>query len=199
MANDHHIWEPLSVGEAVDLFLNAPFRWWISGGHALELHTNQAWRAHTDLDIGITRTQAPSVHGWLSGWDLLISSAGRLSGWAGRPLSAERHENNVWARRTPGEAWAFDLTIGSGDDERWVYRRDPSWSLPWGEAVLLSPKGVPYLAPELLLLFKSKNPGPKDDHDAEQVIPMLGANAQQRLRTHLEAGHNWQRLFRLTQ
>jgi Aminoglycoside-2''-adenylyltransferase len=199
MVGEHHTWEPLSVDEAIDVFREAPFRWWICGGRALEIHAGRAWRSHSDLDIGVTREQAPSVYGWLSDWDLFIASAGRLSEWDGRSLSAGRHENNVWARKPLGETWAFDLTIGSGTDERWVYRRDPSLSLLWDEAILCSSDGVPYLAPELQLLFKAKNHRLKDDHDAGQVIPTINLRAQRLLREHLPSGHDWQRLLGLPQ
>ena len=40
-------------------------------------------------------------------------------------------------------------------------------------AVLLSEQGIPYLAPEIQLLFKSKNNRTKDDGDATEVIPAL--------------------------
>lgn len=195
MRGDRDIWEPLSVRAAADLFLGAPFRWWISGGHALELHARQAWRPHDDLDVGVTREQAPSAFMWLAGWDLFIASPGRMVRWDGRSLWAEHHENNVWARPTPESAWTIDLTIGSGTGDRWIYRRDPSFSLLWDEAVLRSPDGVPYLAPELQLLFKSKNPRRRDDHDAGKVIPMLDPMARSRLEDRLPAGHPWHRFL----
>jgi hypothetical protein len=38
MAVDRHgPWQPLSVGEVVQLFTDSSTRWWIGGGHALEL------------------------------------------------------------------------------------------------------------------------------------------------------------------
>ena len=38
--------------QAGALFAEAPFRWWISGGHALELHIGESWRSREDLDGG---------------------------------------------------------------------------------------------------------------------------------------------------
>ena len=37
--------------------------------------------------------------------------------------------------------------------------------------------GVPYLRPELVLLFKAKNLRPKDDADFTSILPSLGAHA----------------------
>jgi len=68
--------------------------------------------------------------------------------------------------------------------------------VPWGEAVLTSGSGVPYLAPHLQLLFKSVRPRPKDTADAEQVIPLLEEAHRSWLANQLEADHPWQVLLR---
>jgi hypothetical protein len=54
-------------------------------------------------------------------------------------------------------SWCLDVTLAEGDSEAWVYRRDPRIRVPWPQAVLSTADGVPYLAPELQLLFKSKD------------------------------------------
>lgn len=59
------------------------------------------------------------------------------------------------------------------------------------EAILTTSSGVPYLAPELQLLFKAKNPRPKDDVDAQVVIPELDKAQGDRLRRMLPSSHPW--------
>ncbi|MCA1737191.1 MAG: amino acid transporter, partial [Actinobacteria bacterium] len=126
---------------------------------------------------------------------LYIAADGRLSLWEGGPLEPHRHENNVWARRSPGDPWSFDLTVGEGDQHVWIYRRDRSVTRPWEEAVFRTSSGVPYLAPELQLLFKSKHHQPKDNLDAERVIPALGPTEQAFLAAQIGVDHPWQRLL----
>ncbi len=166
------------VGEAVTLFRDAPFRWWLCGGHALELHLGRSWRDHDDIDVGICRDDLGAARTLLTGWDIRESL------------------NNVWARRAPDVGWGLDLTVGAGSEEHWVYRRDPTITRPWEEAVLHTPDRVPYLAPDLQLLFKSKDHRPKDDEDARQVIPELGAEARAFLSANLPAAHPWQEIAR---
>ena len=72
----------------------------------------------------------------------------------------------------------LDVTIGEGSDDRWIYRRDPSVRVSWAMAVLRTDEGILYLAPELQLLYKSKDIRWKDDVDAAEVIP--GLDARQR-------------------
>ncbi len=57
--------------------------------------------------------------------------------------------------------------------------------------MLHSADAVPYLAPEIQLLFKSKGLRAKDDLDAETVIPLLAPERRRWLRDHLPADHPW--------
>lgn len=187
-----HRWDPISLPEVVALFAAAPFRWWVSGGHALELHTERSWRDHEDVDVGVVRIDLAAVFDWLSTWELAVAATGRLTPWQGEALAAELAQNNVWVRRPGTDAWAFDLTIGDGTGNRWIYRRDPALALPWDVAVLRSGTGIPYLAPELQLLFKSRFPRrAKDDEDALEVIPLLGEAQRTLLRSRLPEDHPW--------
>jgi hypothetical protein len=161
----------------VALFDGAAFRWWVSGGHALELHLGQTWRDHDDLDVGIRRQDVDEAIAWIDGWDCRVGL------------------NNVWGRRTPGGPWELDLTVGEGSDELWVYRRDPSVTRPWETAVLFDRQGIPYLAPDIQLLFKSKAPRSKDDHDAARVIPELGRSELEFLSATLPRSHPWRQVI----
>lgn len=116
--------------------------------------------------------------------------------WDGGELRADRHENNLWCRRHPAGAWSLDIVINEGDAERWIYRRDPQLRLTWNEAMLAAPSGVPHLAPELQLLFKSSHVRAKDDIDAREVIPELSTERRERLGRLLTADHRWQALLR---
>ena len=177
--------------EVLEIFTDAPFRWWVSGGHALEFHLGRCWRAHDDIDIGILRVDGSEVHAWLDGWELWIAVDGDLRPWLGEALDAETGENNVWVRAQGASSWIFDMAINSGDAEGWVYRRDQRILRSWETTILKTANGIPYLAPEIQLLFKAKDPRPKDHRDAAEVIPELSAKQRWFLREHLGVGHPW--------
>jgi hypothetical protein len=186
---------PLTVAQVRALLDDLPVPWWISGGHALELHVGASWRSHGDLDVSLRRTDAPALSSRLAGWELFVAAAGQLRRWDGAPLVATRHENNLWCRPGPDQPWAIDVTIGEGDDDVWVYRRDPRLRVRWRDAVLATSDGTRYLAPELQLLFKSRDPRPKDGEDAAQVIPRLDDRRRRRLGGWLPSSHPWQHLL----
>lgn len=193
-ASEFGPWDPLNLETAIATFETAPFRWWVAGGHALDLHLQRSWREHEDTDIGILRNDLPVVFAHLDQWDVHVAAAGRLRPWNGETLHRERHENNLWCRATTTGPWFLDVMIGEGDDNRWMFRRDPSVQLPWERAVLHATDGVPYLAPELQLLYKSSGLRPKDDIDAAEVIPMLSAHQREYLARHLDHPHPWRSL-----
>lgn len=188
-------WAPCPLEVVIELFAAAPFRWWIGGGLALELHVQRGWREHHDVDVGVARRDLPALGTHLAGWDLQVASRGTLTPWRGEPLDAERHQNNIWCRRAPSGPWELDVTVGDGSALRWIYRRDPCVQVPWETAVRRTADGVPYLAPQLQLLSKSTTRRPKDDLDAAEVIPLLDEPEREFLASVLPSGHPWQRLL----
>lgn len=144
---------------------------------------------------GFAATSRNKRRKWLAEWDLYVAAAGEAAAWDGRDLMSERHENNVWARQEADGPWRFDLTIGDGSDERWIFRRDRSLSRPWDQAIVWTGSGIPYLAPEFQLLFKSKQPRPKDHIDAEHVIPALAGDPRRFLDRQLPPNHQWRSLL----
>jgi hypothetical protein len=188
-------WEPLSLGATFELFRAAPFRWWFAGGHALELHLGRSWRHHDDTDVGVIRRDAPAIRLLLADWDIHVAAAGRLTPWSGGALEQSVHQDNLWARRRIAGPWQLDITVGEGDDEAWIYRRDERLRIPWEDAVLRTAAGVSYLAPELQLLFKSMDVRNKDLVDAREVIPELSDQQRGLLVRHLPVDHDWQVLL----
>jgi hypothetical protein len=193
--SENEIWDSISLLEVTKIFSLAPFRWWIAGCHALELHLGRSWREHHDIDISFPRIDYAATWQLLIGWHISIASRGTLSLWLGEPLKAELNENNLWCKETSDGPWRIDLTVSDGNDHEWIFRRDQSLHLPWDVAVLKSPQGIPYLAPELQLLFKSKNPRGKDDQDAAEVIPQLDTDRQNFLKNILPENHPWRHLL----
>ncbi len=174
------------------LFEGAPFRWWLTGGLALEQFARASWRGHDDIDIGICREDAPEVHRWLAErrQHLWIAADGKLAPWNGRELREESYEDNVWMKSSPNGPWVLDIQVGDGNEATWTYRRDKSVERQWTSVVLVTDQ-VPYLAPEIQLLFKSKSPRPKDCEDARRVIPLLDGVQCAWLKTHLPSAHPW--------
>ena len=183
-------WEPMALDDVVGLMDRFPARWWVSGGLALELHVGRSWPSHEDTDVGICRQDVHHLRATLQGWEVVVASQGGLTRWDGEELSADAARNDLWCRRAGGP-WRLDVTLGDGDDRRWVFRRDPSLVLPWRRVVWRTAVGVPYLSPAIQLLFKSKGIRTKDQIDAEVVIPALDPGSIALLDVRLPRDHPW--------
>jgi Domain of unknown function (DUF4111) len=65
----------------------------------------------------------------------------------------------------------FLLEQGSAD--RWLFRRHPAVTRPLHQLGRTTADGVPFVAPEVALLFKAKLPRFKDQRDFDRVLPHL--------------------------
>jgi hypothetical protein len=90
------------------------------------------------------------------------------------------------------------LFLMESDGSRWQFRRDPSITLELAR-VGLERDGVPYLAPEIALLYKAKEPRSHDEADFAAVVGELPVERREWLASALrsqDASHPW--LPRLT-
>ncbi|WP_329492883.1 nucleotidyltransferase domain-containing protein [Kitasatospora herbaricolor] len=170
--------------------LSAP--WCVAGGWALDVFRGGRSREHGDLEICVPAERFPEVAACLPGYDFDVVASGRL--WTG--LSPELLEltHQTWVRDPSTGAYLVDVFREPHDGPTWICRRDPSIRLPYPEVVEHSPEGIPYLAPELVLLFKAKGDRPKDRRDFAATLPLLDDARRSRLtgllgRAH--PGHPW--------
>ena len=181
---------PLSPTEAGELFSSFTRPWWIAGGWALDLFLGAETRAHEDIEIALLREDQLAVRDHLRDWDLRYALKGELHEWpAGELLEPPVH--GIWARPRGSTAWTLELLLNERGDDRWVYRRDPRVTLPLRDAGVVSPSGLPVFAPEIVLLYKSRDARDKDDADFRAVLPRLGASQRAWLAAALDPSHAW--------
>ena len=177
--------------------------WWVAGGWALDLFLGRRTRPHADLEISVLAADQGALFVQLRGWDLrLVAPGASLSPWDGSRIEPPFHQ--VWARRGPrrpasAEEFAADPTmlgflLEQGDARRWVFRRHPAVARPLHELGAATADGVPFVRPEVALLFKAKGIRFKDRRDFERVRPHLDGPARAWLASALQQahpGHAW--------
>ena len=152
-----------------------PVRWWIAGGQAIDLFVGSPTRHHQDVDVVVLRPDQLIVQAHLDGCDLRVAHDGRLIRWAAGQLLAP-HEHGIWARPNPASLWRLELLVDDVLDGQWVYRRNPVVRLPLDRLGQTTATGLPYLRPEVVLLYKTKQPRAPDEHDAGVAIPRLSGS-----------------------
>jgi hypothetical protein len=167
-------WKPLSPLEVRDLLADAGVpRWWVAGGHALDLFLQRPTRHHADIDVSILREDQAFIHSALPGWDIQAADPpGTLRPWpAGEELAADVHD--IWCREYVDGPWRLQFLVEDSAADVWISRRDARIRRPVSAIGMQSAEGIPFLAPELQLHYKAAHPRSKDKQDFRNTVPRL--------------------------
>ena len=165
--------------------------WWVAGGWAVELFIGRVTRPHKDIEIALFRHDQSALQEHLAGWSLRKVVDHRRIPWLpGELLTLPVHE--IHGRGPGGQA--LEILLNEHDRGRWLFRRDPTITR---RAALLGQRsggGVPFLRPEIVLLYKSRDAGPNDHADFDRAAPLLDPESRAwlaaGLRRHVP-GHRW--------
>lgn len=168
--------------------------WWIAGGWAIDLFLDRQTRDHEDVEIAVLRGDQMAVRDHLRGWRFERVShgpGGRRAWAAGERIEAPDHE--VRAESADGSL-RLEILLNEGEGPTWRYRRNPTITRSLALLGMRSADGVPFFAPEVVLLFKAKEPRPRDLHDFRVARGALDEERRGWLRAALAAahpGHPW--------
>lgn len=166
--------------------------WALAGGWALDLACDVAPRDHADVDIAIFRDDQQRFRHAFEHYTCEQVVSGVMLSWsAERWIAPPIHELHI---RTPADGRSvLELLMNERDRSSWVYRRDSRIRRAMDDAVQTH-HGIPVLAPEIVLLYKSKAPRPIDQTDFERLRPVLSPSAAVWLHDALvlgSPGHPW--------
>jgi Aminoglycoside-2''-adenylyltransferase len=193
-AHSREAWLPWSPQDVARFFAPLSVPWWIAGGWAIDLFLGRQTREHEDIDVQILRRDQQAVRALFGSWDMQAAlPPPRDESWPFRPwrldeeLDADTHD--VWCRPTPTQPWALQLMLADAHDDSWRFRRAPTIERPVATIGCVTGEGIPYLAPEIQLLYKAKNLRPKDEVDFALALPALDQERRRWLRDALAEAH----------
>jgi len=188
-----------ALGTAVDALRGCPAGWAVAGGWAIDVFLGRSTRPHADVDIAVWRDEHEHLRTALPDWRFSIADSGQLRPWpAGTLLAPPLHELHAISA---DEKSSVELLLNDRRDGSWLYRRDHTIRLALADAIQRDGP-LPFLAPEIVLLYKSKSPRATDDADFRHVLPRLSSGARQWLADALaraDAAHPWLAPFRETE
>jgi hypothetical protein len=182
-------WTPNEVARRLS-GLDAP--WCVAAGWALDLFQGTQTREHGDIEIAIPAARFPEVRSRFPGYVFDAVSSGRIWEDAAADVLAATHQ--TWLRDPATDDYLLDVFREPHDGETWICRHDETIRLPYREIIRDTPDGIPYLTPELVLLFKAKHARAKDQADFDQTVPRMTAAQRARLGELLECvypAHQW--------
>lgn len=165
-------WRSPPPKAAAELLKHVAVHWWIAGGWAIDLFVGTQTREHSDLEIGCFRSDVAAIVARLAGWDLRTAKDGVLKPFDAVCLdTAQVH--SVWCRPSGSQHWVIEILIEDREGAEWRYRRDARIRRAAEGIFVRTREDLPYLRPEIQLLYKSKWPRPKDDADFATAWPLL--------------------------
>ena len=122
-----------------------------------------------------------------------LANRGTVADWPlGERLELPVHQINAY--RAGESEPAFQVMLAESSDSEWIFRRNPKIRMPLARMGFHPLWGLPYLAPEIVLLFKAKQLEARDRIDFSNALPALSADARRWLRDAVEKthpGHEW--------
>jgi hypothetical protein len=152
--------------------------WYVAAGWALDLFRGAQTREHGDIEIGLPASRFAEVAARFDDVDFYVPDDGSLRAATAETLDAG---HQTWAWDRAAGRWRFDVFREPHDGDVWICRRDARIRRPFADIVERDADGIPFLAPEIVLLFKAKATREKDRADFAGVLPLLGADRRQRL------------------
>ena len=142
------------------------FPWFIAGGWAIDLFLDCETRIHDDIEIGIYREHQMKLFRYFEKRKKYYINNKSLIGkhnkveWAKEYLRLPIHEIYI-----EYDDLEMEVLLNERDEENWIYRRNDKIKLNEQSAILHTKNGIPYLCPEIVLLYKTKKMREKDIED----------------------------------
>jgi hypothetical protein len=193
MHPDIDAWQPWDPATFAARMPGADFPWYVAGGWAIDLFAGEQTREHEDLEVAVASSFFSTMPPRFPELDFWVPQGeGELARMTTETLAGESHQ--TWAYDRTARAWRFDVFREPHDGDIWICRRDESIRRPYEELVDHSADGIPYLRPEVVLLFKAKHVRDKDRADLATAWPRMTEAQRDWLResvARVHPGHDW--------
>jgi len=169
--------------------LSAP--WCVAAGWALDLFRGRQTRDHHDVEIAVPEARFAQIARRFPDIDFYVPIDGALVAASPDTLAAG---HQTWALDRAAGRWRFDVFREPHDGDVWICRRDTRIRRPYAELIRRDASGLPFLAPEVALLFKAKAPRDKDRADFTGTLPLLDTDQRRWLAdaiTLVHPDHPW--------
>lgn len=182
-----------------------PALWYVAGGWAIDLFLGRVTREHRDVDLAIARADQRLVYDHIEDrtWSKIVphpeglTGKGTIEPWDGAGLDLPVHQ----VLADDDEGHRIEFLLNEITPIEWRSRRNLEVAMPLSTMSRTTEDGVPYLSPEIVLLYKAKHMREWDEADFEAVLPALYLGERHWLFHALEAErprHPWMKRLGVT-
>jgi hypothetical protein len=177
--------------------------WHVAGGWALDLYVVRERRKHSDLDIATYREDQMVLQEYFADRQLKKytgpDGAERLETWEPGERLVQPDFEIVLEGCDPDYP-RIELLLNESKGDDWIWRKNLDVRYPKSRVGMRSPEGIPFLCPEIVLLYKSRHVlgvdanEHKDQQDFIELKDVLEVERRNWLKATLEThspGHPW--------
>ncbi|MDM5197272.1 hypothetical protein QUF79_04410 [Fictibacillus enclensis] len=140
--------------------------WFIAGGWAIDLLVGEETREHKDIEIAIFRNDQIIFKEHLQDWKFKKVCTGEFQIWRDELLELPVHEVHAVNKKNGDH---LEILLNESKENHWIFRRDLRISYPVHLLFRYTENSIPFLSPEIVLLYKAKNTREKDHQDFMRV------------------------------
>jgi hypothetical protein len=184
---DIEAWDAWRPEQMAELLESVELPWAVAAGWAIDLHLGGGHRQHGDLEIAVPRPRFGELLPVLDGFELWVPIG---DGKGLMPFDPDSESHQTWARDSAEKLWRFDVFREPADGDTWICRRDERIRMSYSELIRRTPEGIPYVRPDVTLLFKARHSAEaKNGDDFSAALPSLRSEERGWLRHALELVH----------
>ena len=162
-----------------DYMLSIGLDYALCGGHAIDLFLGRKTRPHKDLDVVVYWEDRDTLVQYMlnQGWDIYEPCGAENLHKINDVSDQKRNRSNIWCVKSSNQHYTFtehendmyavdfdnseqmeldyiEFLFNTRTDRYFLYARNHDIKLAYSKAIL-KVKDIPYLAPEIVLLYKS--------------------------------------------
>lgn len=146
--------------------------WAVAGGWAIDFYLEKKTREHKDIEIVIWRDEQQLLQSYFSSWEGTYYQKGVPFEWKkGEMLQLPIHELHF-----KKDDQGLEVLLNEHIDGEWIFRRDTTITHPVSTFFHSTSSGVNVLAPEIVLLYKAKEPKDYDTKDLQNALLKMSDN-----------------------
>jgi hypothetical protein len=132
--------------------------WYVAGGWAIDLYLQEFRTTHKDVDVAVFRQDQLIIQRYFleRRWKLrkYVGNSVALGPWfSGEKLALP--DRGIFAEPPNSELPSMDILLNERKGETWWFHKDARITHPIKTIGICSDFGIPFLSPEIVLLFKA--------------------------------------------